>query len=227
VENSSFDDSKDGVFHIDFKTLERKLVISLQDLSQISKAAIQNQEQWVNHLMISPNGKKMMFLHRWLDNGVKKDALYVADIDGSALKCLSNEGMVSHCFWENNEQIIAYLRRQEKGDQYYRVHIESGSIKALPLPKTQVFGDGHPNVYKQWMLFDSYPDRSGMKKLWIFNLETNLLKELASFYEPLKYYAESRCDLHPRFSMDGKRVFFDSVHENKRRLYYMNMEENI
>jgi len=59
----------------------------------------------------------------------------------------------------------------------------------------------------------------------LFDLEKKEMQKLGSFYEPLKYYEESRCDLHPRFSRDGNKVFFDSVHIGKRKLCYINLEE--
>lgn len=225
IDVSSFSDELDGVFHIDFITKKRTLIISLKDLKIISKADVEGHNHWVNHIMISPNAKRMMFLHRWIENGVKKDALYVADIDGENLECVINEGMVSHCFWKNDQEIIGYLSSEKFGNTYHHIHLSSGEIDKIEIPDEEHFGDGHPSTFNHQILFDTYPDRSGMKHLQIFNEKTLELKELGAFYEPLKYYEESRCDLHPRFSMDGKRVFFDSVHSGKRRLSYINLEE--
>lgn len=225
IDISSFNDKKEGVFYIDFKTKERNLIISLKDLKSSSKADFQGQDHWVNHIMISPNSKRFMFLHRWIDNGAKKDALYVADIDGKNLECVMNEGMVSHCFWKNDQEIVGYLRSEKYGNTYHHLNLSNGEIKKIEIPGGEGFGDGHPSIFNEQLLFDTYPDRSGMKHLLLFNSKSSDMIELGMFYEPLKYYEESRCDLHPRFSMDGKRVFFDSVHSGKRRLSYINLEE--
>lgn len=225
VNTESFIDEKDGIFHINLKTLEKTLIVTLEQLAKISEAKFQKNEQWVNHIMISPNGKKFMFLHRWIENGVKRDALYVANSDGSELKCLINEGMVSHCFWKNDDEIIGYLRSQQFGDCYHHIDLKTLHFSKIEFPNAAFFGDGHPSVFGEKMLFDTYPDRAGMKQLLLFDFKTQELKKLGSFYEPLQYFGESRCDLHPRFSMDGKLIFFDSVHKNKRGLYYLNLEE--
>ena len=34
-----------------------------------------------------------------------------------------------------------------------------------------------------------------------------------------------RCDLHPRWSPDGRRVCFDSVHGGTRQMYVMDVSE--
>ena len=106
--------------------------------------------------------------------------------------------------------------------------MSSGSpdyLDAVHLKTSGNMGDGHPSVFKNQMIYDTYPDRSGMKHLYLFDFEKKKQIELGSFYEPLKFYQESRCDLHPRFSKDGTRVFFYSVHTGKRKLYYIQLEE--
>jgi len=59
----------------------------------------------------------------------------------------------------------------------------------------------------------------------MFNLKSKNLKKLGEFFQSFSFYGETRCDLHPRFSFDGRKVFFDSVHEGKRYLYMMELEK--
>ena len=60
----------------------------------------------VNHLMLSPNGKRFMVLYRWFNGKRKYTRLITADISGKDMYLLSDEDMVSHCFWKNNEEIL-------------------------------------------------------------------------------------------------------------------------
>jgi Tol biopolymer transport system component len=49
---------------------------------------------------------------------------------------------------------------------------------------------------------------------------------LGRFHAPEEYRGEWRCDLHPRFSPDGRRVVIDSTHEgNGRQLYVLDIGE--
>lgn len=224
IDISKFDDKNDGVFLIDLKSKTKKLIVDLEKLTQKSHAKFTSHQNWVNHLMISPQEKRLMFLHRWIDGGLKKDALYIVDKNGENLQCLLNEGMVSHCFWKDENTIVGYMRTQKEGDHYYQINIQDHQIQRIYLDSNRM-GDGHPSVFGNQMIFDTYPDRSGMKHLYLFDIEKKKQIELGRFYEPLKYYEESRCDLHPRFSKNGKKVFFDSVHTGKRRLYYIDLEE--
>ena len=62
-----------------------------------------------------------------------------------------------------------------------------------------------------------------MKSLYMYDYETKDINKLGEFLESFDFYGETRCDLHPRFSFDGKKVFFDSVHEGERGLYMMEL----
>ena len=181
----------------------------------------------VNHIMISPDGKRFMFLHRYFINGQRFDRLMVADHKGENLKLLCDDDMVSHCCWLDNHTIIGYLRDKQYGDKFYKVEVNSGEKEILGKGIIDKYGDGHPTVNKGRLLFDTYPDKARMKHLFVFDLERNELEEIGEFYESLSYYNETRCDLHPRFSPAGDKIFFDSVHEGKRQLYWINLREQI
>ena len=73
------------------------------------------------------------------------------------------------------------------------------------------------------MIFDSYPNRSRNKNLFIYNFDNDELLNLGEFYESLRFYNESRCDLHPRYSSDFSAIYIDSVHSGIRKLYKLNL----
>ncbi|KAB7887404.1 glycosyl transferase [Poseidonibacter ostreae] len=219
------DNSNDGLYYIDIKSNSSKLIISLEDIIKLNyKETMKGAKHKFNHVMISPDGTKMMFMHRWfLNDGRRYDTLYVSNVDGTDIKIVSDDDMVSHCFWYDDTYIFAYLRDKTMGDKYYMLDINSNKKEPIGEGLIDKFGDGHPHVNGTNIIFDTYPDKARMKSLYKYNY-TN--KKLGEFLESFDFYGETRCDLHPRFSFDGKKVFFDSVHEGQRGLYMMELENN-
>jgi hypothetical protein len=215
----------DGLYFIDFQTNCSVLIITLNTIIKFNyKNSMSYAKHKFNHIMISPDGKKMMFMHRWfLSSGQRYDTLYVSNIDGSNINMVADDEMVSHCYWYNNSSIFAYLRDNEYGNNYYLIDIESCQKKRIGEGVIDGFGDGHPSVFGNKILFDTYPNKARMKELFLFDYVKSELIQLGEFYESFNYYGETRCDLHPRFSFDGKKVFFDSVHSGKRQLYMMEL----
>jgi len=220
------DNKNDGLYFIDLKKNSAKLIVSIQDVIDLHfKKSMKNAKHKFNHIMISPSGRKVMFIHRWaLANGRKFDALFVCNVDGSDLKVVADNGMVSHCYWYDDENIFGYLR-EFAGDRFYMINIKTLEKEIIGKGIIDKFGDGHPTIYKDKVIFDTYPNKARMKELYLFDMRTQKLTKLGEFFESFDFYGETRCDLHPRFSYDGKNVFFDSVHEGKRYLYMMELGE--
>lgn len=218
----------DGIIFIDLKNNSHELLVTFEDSINVHhKDSMIGARHKFNHLSISPNGKKFMFLHRWFVEKRKFDRLMIADIDGSNLKCVSDDDMVSHCFWHGNSKIFSFLRDKTYGDKYYMVDIETSEKTVIGEGIIDNLGDGHPNIYGNDIIFDTYPNKARMKELYKFNLTTTSLEKIGEFFESFDFYGETRCDLHPRFSYDGKKVFIDSVHENKRHLYMIALEDKV
>lgn len=216
----------DGIFFCDLVGKSQKLLISLSRIVQVSPNSMMDESYHkVNHIMISPDGKHFMFLHRYYFKGRRFDRLFISDVTGKDLTLLSNNEMISHCFWLNETELIGYLKGSN-GNKYYKLNIHSGTEEIIGEGIIDKFGDGHPSIFKDKMVFDTYPDKSRMKHLYLFDLKTETLTELGEFYESMKYYGETRCDLHPRFSCDGKKIFIDSVHSGMRSMYWINMDDH-
>ena len=218
-------DFNDGIYYIDLLKNERKLIISFKTLLEFCPRK-EMEEAWhkVNHIEISPNGSRVMFHHRWFDDsGRKWSRLITANVDGSGLFLLSDDDMVSHCIWKNDEEIAGWLRKKDIGDRYYLLKDRSSDYKIIG--EGILTEDGHPSFSKdgKWMLTDTYPDKSRMCNLLLFNLEDTRLVRLGKFFSPFKYYGETRCDLHPRFNPCGKKLTFDSVHSETRKMYEMDI----
>jgi hypothetical protein len=222
----SFND--DGIYFVDLERNISRLVISFQDVINMHYRIDMDQAKHkFNHIMISPNGKRFIFLHRWFIGKRKFDSLIVANIDGSDIKCVSDDGMVSHCFWRGDDHIFGFLRDSSYGDKYYIINANTGEKNIVGKGLIDCFGDGHPHINGDLVIFDTYPNKARMKELYLYNFSLNSLHKLGEFYEGFEYQGETRCDLHPRLSLDGKTAYFDSVHSGKRQLYSLNLKANI
>ena len=220
------DNSNDGLYFIDLEKNEKKLILTLQDVIKFHyKDNMKNAKHKFNHIMISPNGEKIMFMHRWfLENGRRLDTLLICDKNGKNLKVIADKEMISHCYWKDDENIFGYLR-ELAGDKFYIININTLEKKVIGKDIIDKYGDGHPTIYKEKVVFDTYPDKARILHLFRYDIKVNDLEELGEFFQSFDFYEETRCDLHPRFSFDGKKIFFDSVHEGKRHLYMMELDK--
>lgn len=180
----------------------------------------------VNHLMLSPNGKRFMVLYRWFVGQRKYTRLITCNVDGTEMYVLSDDDMVSHCYWKNDEEIIAFERKKEYGPGFYLMKDKTQEWTHI---WPQLSNDGHPSycpLDNSLVVFDTYPSRSRIQEVKLGrdnDIEGNSVKTIVKVFSPFKYDNDTRCDLHPRWSRDGKKVCFDSVFEGCRGLYVVNI----
>ncbi len=215
----------DGITKVDYKSGDSRLIISISELAKTSpKETFGNAFHKINHVMISPDGKKFIFIHRWYEGGRRHDRLLISDFD--SLKILADDDMVSHMCWTKDAELFGYLRHGGI-DGFYFINVESG--KFTPCEELNILknGDGHPSCHGDWIVVDTYPDKSRMQHLYLYNRQNSKVYNLLEVYQSVKFYGESRCDLHPRFSPDGSRIYFDTVFTGKRRLAYIDISSII
>jgi hypothetical protein len=213
----------DGLWRIDFKSGDSKLLVSLADICLLGFISIfDTAVHKVNHAMIAPDGTQFIFMHRYFAGQRRFDRLILANAQSGQMKLLSDYGMVSHSFWLNNKTILGYMRGPANVDSYWLIDIITGEFTRFSV--LDGLGDGHPHVYGDWFVTDTYPDKARMQHLFLINWKTGEKKELGEFFHGFEFSGETRCDLHPRFSMDGNSVFFDSVFDGERKLYKLDLK---
>lgn len=209
----------DGVFAVNLKTGETKLLFSFADLSQ-GLSNIDNTKQKINHIQLSSDGKRCIFLYRWFDNfGVKHSRLYFARLTDGYLALLADEGMVSHCNFVDEIHVGGWMCLGGRNG-YYCIDTQTGYYR--PEAPGVLNEDGHPTFCERYLITDTYPDRSGMMKVSIYDRLDRCLIAENRLFSPLVFRDEKRCDLHPRpIVKDGKiaAIYVDSAHSGKRRLY--------
>lgn len=212
MKRCELDDSNDGIFINHYDENKTHLLISIKKLCELNpKDSMKGAKHKVNHIMLSDDNSKFMFMHRWITQKGKEDRLYVYDFVSNNLHCVADYGMVSHCFWYGND-IVGYMNGPNNKPGYYYLSING--IELLN-DKIQHFGDGHPSILGNEMVFDTYPDSNRLKHLYKYNFCNKELVEIGQFKESMFYENQCRCDLHPRF-ITNKLVSIDSTHSGKR-----------
>lgn len=216
--------TSDGLWKVDYSTGQADLFVSIAQACDLKPITDFNSAvHKFNHVMISPDGSQFIFMHRYLIGGQRFDRLILVDANTGELKLLADYGMVSHCFWADGNTILGYMRGPDGKDAYWLLNVNTAEFSELPCKELAKFGDGHPHVHGDWFITDTYPDKARMQHLLWCNWKTGEVNEVGDFFHGFQFNGESRCDLHPRLSLDGKRVYFDSVFTGKRQLYKMDL----
>jgi hypothetical protein len=86
--------------------------------------------------------------------------------------------------------------------------------------------DGHPSLHTdtgRWIT-DTYPDLYGEQSLHVLEPDGSA-RQIGRFLADSRYSDEWRCDLHPRWSPDGRTVIVDSTHEDARAIHMVGVPE--
>ena len=216
----------DGLWSVDIESKTADLMITLADLRDYQpRPEMKNADHKVNHAVYSPQGGRIVFMHRWVGNEGKFSRLYVSDSEGQKLRLLMDNRMVSHYNWRDEDHLIVWGRTQEHGDHYYLINVTDGTYEIIGKGILDKYGDGHPSYSPdgRWIVTDTYPDKARQRHLLIFDTKTEELIELGRFFAPWKFEGPCRCDLHPRWSPDGNLISIDSAHEGNRQSYVIDV----
>ena len=116
----------DGIFEIDLEKNTRKCLIPIENIINIDyEPYFDKCNHWLEHVMISKNGKRFCFLHRFtpIGNANKRiTRLFIADIDGSNLHIIKGwrDYSWSHFGWDGDDafSIYTYERPFTIGTRY-------------------------------------------------------------------------------------------------------------
>lgn len=179
----------------------------------------------INHIMLSPNGKRFMVLYRWFIGERKYTRLITCNVDGTDMYVLSDDDMVSHCYWKYDDEIIAFENKKNGGPGYYLMKDKTQEyIHCWP----EMTGDGHPSFSpdRSLVVTDTYPDRARVASLKVMDADVrkNEVNVVAKVFAPFKYDNDTRCDLHPRWNHASDKICFDSAFEGHRGLYMVDID---
>jgi len=215
-----------GIWRMDLRTGKRQLILSFAQAARVPNphGDWSGAKHWFNHLLVAPDGKRFIFLHRW--RGPKEGTsfatrMFTADPDGGNLHVLDPHGRTSHFIWRDPRHVLAWAWHPSRGDKFYLYEDRSEKVEAIGPEVMTVNGHCSYLPGGRWILNDTYPDQQRLQHLYVYDTRAGKRVELGSFLSPREYTGEWRCDLHPRFSPDGRWVSIDSPHAGHGRQIYL------
>jgi hypothetical protein len=216
-----------GIFRVDLNTGEQKLIVRLADIAKIPylRGDLSEAKHYFNHLLVSPDGTRFEFLHRWRiqGRGGFGTRMLTAAIDGSDVRIVDHSGRTSHFIWRDPRHILAWSWHESHGNGFYLFEDKTDG-KVEIVGKDLMTHNGHCSYLpgSQWILNDTYPlGEQREQHTYLFHVATSRIVPLGHFHSPREYSAEWRCDTHPRFSPDGTKVVIDSPHGAGGRQLYL------
>ena len=236
-----------GLWKVDLATGQRDLIFSYADAAKIPYESpkgvdisgakngvnLAASKHWFNHLLVSPDGSRFIFLHRWRapgDRAVPHPHVHHQQRRHETLR---------------DRPLRAARRTSSGATPSSRPRL---GLAPVELPKTRFYlyhDKTRPNVVEaigpgrddpttaiaptcpgnKWILNDTYPDKQRFQNPYLYEVATGRRVPLGHFYSPPVYTGEWRCDLHPRFSPDGHLVCIDSPHADGRQMHLIDISE--
>lgn len=218
----------EGIELVDLETGEVQLIVTLADTIEVApNESMQGVRHWFNHLLFNPDGTRFIFLHRWNKQTDGKGGWYTrmltADTDGGHVHVVADHGMVSHFIWRNPSQILTWSTEPETGNRFHLYTDRTDRVEAIGEGVLNLDGHCTYSPDGQWIVTDTYPDQDRMQHLMLYRPSDGRLLPLGQFYMPPELQGSMRCDLHPRWSRDGRSLCIDSAHSGRRQMILLDI----
>lgn len=208
----------DGIFALDLASDSIKTIVSLGDVLKLKpEENFSRGKHWLEHIMVSPSGKRFVFLHRYMYGGKgRRTRMLIADIDGSNLQVIDGwqKYAWSHFGWKGDDAFVMYAREQKQLAKSYNTN-SPAKVSGKKSLKIRVIG----------MLRGVY--RKTVSKLIPSNFKSKMLNKMG--YQLYEREAEGQfvlkktystglmsIDGHPSFTPDGRYMITDTYADDKK-----------
>lgn len=176
-----------------------------------------NDKIYLNHFTFSPDSKKISFY--LIDNSkqFRFNNLILYDIYKNEFEIIKKLNQVSHFSWKNNNEAILTSSKNLIDFDLIIYNFKNKKIKKFN--KFTNSKDFHMMVHplnENLIVLDGYPNLKNIQKLLVLDLKKKRITFEKSILSHYGYDGPSRCDLHAKWSHDGKYILVDTT-ENKKR----------
>ena len=222
--------SSNGIDLVSIETGRPERLVSLTEIAAVdAQPGMAAATHYVNHLSFAPTGDRFCVFHLWQgSDGRRRLRHLVFDLSGRLIGHIPGQEHISHFDWmEDGAGLLAFARLPgDPAPRYQFIDIVSGARR--PIRGSVPTEDGHPMFRPDRQLTfvsDTYPDRNSYRRLYLCDGATGATRFLAMFHSPIAVQGEARCDLHPRWSTDGRFIAVDSAHNDRRGIVVLDLGE--
>ena len=124
----------DGIFRVNLETGDVKLIVSTQDVVNMApNEEIVSSNNWLEHMMYSPNGDRFLFFQRWHANGIDKSRFFTSGKNGEEIVMYHDCGFYSHYAWSDEKSLIVWTHEPQSSKIDNKNTI--GNLKNQPIAK--------------------------------------------------------------------------------------------
>lgn len=223
----------DGLFLVDLEKGTARLIVSIASVRDRMPGVTDPKAlAYFCHTKFSRDGKKIFWLARTVENlanqkvvGRWKTTSFVCDSDGGGVtRCFPDGWGGSHFNWLDGKRLM--ITANYNNATWSHVLFTVGTSDYVRLGNGLLDFDGH-GVFSDdglWLATDTYPDKLNERKLMVMDMKNQAILPLGTYAVPEIYRGQYwRCDLHPRWSSDGRQLGFNSVHNGTRQVYVMDV----
>lgn len=225
----------DGVFLMDLETGRARLLIAIGEIYRrlaVRHPHLRDLPMWFNHTVFSPDAGRFFFLARCYEPQPRRrlqSAMFTANLDGGDLREAIPFGHgVSHFDWRNERELVATFRWPAAEGSIRHFLFTDGARDYREVGEGFLMGDGHCTFSPDGVWLASDPSGIRSRSLRILDVAGGRRMALGEF--PLGAYSSGdlRCDLHPRWSRDGRAICFDAIvpADGTRQLHVAELEFN-
>lgn len=219
-----------GMWLIDLASGESRLVLSIAEVARAAGVRPTAETPiWINHVTFNPSGTRVLFLFRMRTgpaNNAWTTSFWTVNPDGSELECrVPFGGWVSHYAWQDDRRLLVTTDLQ--GERGFLL-MEDRTTRWQRFGQGAMPVDGHAcwSPDRRWIVCDTYPQGSAREQeLMLYNPESKEKVVLGRFVSEPVFTGDVRCDLHPRWSADGREVSIDSVAGGDRQIVLVDVSD--